>query len=259
MSRIEERLVAICADAGGGLTRGSIWERFSDDFETEGDLAKCLGRMVACGDLVRGTRKTPGALDQFVYSAPKSADIPAPTSEPGPVTPASRASEIPMSRTTTKRQQYIEHLKQSGTWQGPTEVARAVKQSVGNASYHLNAAAATGALQVTGVGNQRRFAALGVALSARPSRAEPTPNEQKARAPKPAQKPGPEPRPATQMVPLDLSGERVADDADLRCAIEDTGLFAINDGKTTIRLTPRSVHKVINFLTLTQHVWKGAA
>jgi hypothetical protein len=69
-----------------------------------------------------------------------------------------------MSKTSAKRQRYIDHLVKVGKWLSPTELAKALKEPKANVSYHLNAALAFKLVQVDGKGNRRKFAAPDVAL-----------------------------------------------------------------------------------------------
>jgi hypothetical protein len=273
---LETRIVAMCEAIGAGVTRASLWERFSDDFETEGDLAKCLGRLTASGRLYRGARKRPGLSDEFIYSASPVAADPVARANPAslksfvdshrePVLPnlaaaPSKPETPPMSKTSDARQRYIDHLASTRTWLAPSEIAKALKVKPELTSYHLNVALEHKQLQAIGHRSTRKFAALGVALPADPSKATPAPaadppKRERSKARETAPAPAPEPR--RDLVPIAAS--EPLDEDQVRCAIEDTGLFAINDGKTTIRLMPRAIRKVIGFLELTQHVWKGAA
>lgn len=286
MRSVEERIVARCETIGAKVPRNSLYSHFSDDFEDEGAFAKCLGRLVADGRLARDKRKRPDSTEEFVYGAPatlaasvragfasvvaevkKAAGqftettrdgaltfVSAPT-EIVPAKPEPARKEIPMSKTSQKRQMFVDHLNATRAWQSPGDIAKALKQPANKASYHLNAGAEVGALQALGSGKGRRFAALGVAKPGADDRPPAETSAKTARAARTDVPPSPE---RMQLVPLPLPGEPM-DEVDVRCAIEDTGLFAINDGKSTIRLTPKNIDKVIHFLTMTQHVWKRAA
>lgn len=70
---LEEKLVAMLEAAGGMLARRDIFTRVDDDFDSEEDLARCLGRLVADGSLVRQMRARPGKADEAIYGTPKAA------------------------------------------------------------------------------------------------------------------------------------------------------------------------------------------
>jgi hypothetical protein len=181
---LETRIVAMCEAIGAGVTRASLWERFSDDFETEGDLAKCLGRLTASGRLYRGARKRPGLSDEFIYSASPVAADPVARANPAslksfvdshrePVLPnlaaaPSKPETPPMSKTSDARQRYIDHLASTRTWLAPSEIAKALKVKPELTSYHLNVALEHKQLQAIGHRSTRKFAALGVAAARRP-------------------------------------------------------------------------------------------
>lgn len=262
------------------LTRGQVYALLSDDFADEADCAKALGRMVADGRLHRS-----GSSGNFLYSARPSdaldsrietiAKAAVKVHEPIATNGGGIQTEDAMPRTKAAgktREKFIELMNPERGWISPAAAAKSCGTTPSTASYHLNALAAQGALQVRGYAQARRFAALGVAVapceeqrpeeggSAEPSRKKKT-GARAARAPRSAPPRNLANFGAPEKAPIATlpvaTGTGVTENP--RCAIEDTGLFAINDGANTIRLGRKGIAKVIDFLTLTQHVWKGAA
>lgn len=237
---MEEKLTAVLAAAGGGLTRVALFDRLDDVFETEGDLAKALGPMVADGRLLRSSRPRPGKADEFVYTVAKNEHTAAIATAPKSTPAAAR------------------ERKHSG------ELAAAVLAALRGASEPLKSAAIAEVLQVHVSNVVTALAKLEARGDAERQGAGRSTLWQAARRvtppPEPKLEPPAEPTPAPEPEPLrTLPAPVAAAEAcsEPRCAIEDTGLFAINDGKATIRLTPKAIHKVVGFLELTQHVWKG--
>lgn len=70
---IEDRLVAMLDAVSAPLPRREIFNRADDDFETEEELAKALGRLCADGRLVKSMRPRFNKQDEAVYTTPRVA------------------------------------------------------------------------------------------------------------------------------------------------------------------------------------------
>lgn len=312
-SAFEEKLVAKLEELKAAMPRRQIFVLVEDDIEDEETLAKCLGRLVASGRLLRETRQRPGSTeDEFVYGAPtaqraraiaviaaasaaanKVATAPAAarTEEQKPITkavPLPQAKEIKMPKgavvVSPKSKPFLDYMTPARGFMGPTAIGAALGETAGNTAYHLKKLLAAKLIQVIGTHSTRKYGALGAdpaATSEPTNRAEkgataasPTDRPEKAQRKKKTRRsktpcgPGAE-APATAAAqeaatPIRIydpraagAGDEISDD--IHCAIEDSGLFAINDGKATIRMKPKNIGKVVRFLELTQHVWKGTA
>lgn len=166
------------------------------------------------------------------------------------------------------RAKVLEHLNSAGRFLSRPEVASAMKRSGVAVGYHLRDLLEEGLIQAIGRTNSRRYGAVGVAAPADGSPAPVTKRAAPAKAKKRSKakaKPvraanlgeiGAAPKPQLPAL-AEPRGPGVTENP--TCAIEDSGLFAINDGTTTIRLGRKGIAKVVRFLELTQHVWKGAA
>ncbi len=273
----ESHLLAIVEAAEGALSRAQIYSRVSDDFVDEEDLARCLGRMVADGRLHRSFRQRPGAKDEFVYGTSAPALIETIASQATTPQPAASKKEKPSMSKPKRRQigatraRVVEFVVAGRGWLSPATIASELGLTSATVTYHLSALLRDGAVQATGRNQARRYAANGVAPQAPEPAPVPAPEElvvpeaapkrrkakRRARAAEAAPARNLAEFGAPPRVQLPAIAKQVTDEPS--CAIEDTGAFALNDGHATIRLTPKGIGKVVRFLELTQHVWKGEA
>jgi hypothetical protein len=248
---IEARIIAICQAFPGGRKRGELWELVDNEIETEGDLAKLLGRMAADGRLLRETGSKPG---EFIYKAATvaAAAVPAPQPSPPPQpakTPQAKLATTTQARAGKRRQRFLDALTPERAWLCAKEVAKLLDESQGNANYHLNALAASDLIQVIGAGKTRHYAAIGVARPA----IEATPVSARARTR----------APRVNLAELGVSpafprlpAPNASEQHDLVIAIDSTGVCALIDGGKTIKLSPARIRRVLSFLESTQAVWE---
>lgn len=261
--KFEDKLVALVEAVGAQLSRQQIYGRVSDDVDSEEQLAKCLGRLVASGRLTRERRARFGAEDELVYGpagAPRAATLAAapPQTAPAP-RPTEEEDPMPKAVASNKSQKFVDYLNEQSVWLKPKAIADALDESPSNASYHLNKLAAAKLIKAAGGGATREYASLTVVVQADPAEEKKAARKPRA-APRRAARPPPSPNLADFGARPSLPVPVAVDVAqDVHCAIEDTGLFALNDGKSTIRMKPAAIRKVIGFLELVQHVWKDVA
>lgn len=251
---VEDRIVAMLERVATPLPRNQLFARFDDDFESEEDLARVLGRLVANGRLLREKRPSP-AGEEFVYRAPNGSRVDAIAAAAAKVTaispqPASSPEETPMAKKPTldRVEQIVEFLKQEGKWFMPNEIAEALGASRTNTGERLRTLASEKRVQTVGRGRGLYYAATGVAArnAEEPKPPRPAPAKVEARkddAPQPARRATPN-LPTTTPAPDAISW-----------AITDKGHVAINDGKSTIRLSPADIAYGVRFLERSQLLW----
>jgi hypothetical protein len=277
----EDRLVAILHAVGAPLPRTEIYARVDGEYDSEADLAKVLGPLVASGRLLRSKN----TREQFVYqaapgdraatiattaiaSAPErlqtstpSLDLHQPESDAAPPPRAPRRKETRMRAGSPLRLQIAEFMTPDRGWLKPLEIAQAIGEDLTAVKHQLHNLLAAKELQVQGKSRNRRYASTTLPPPA--TRAE-TPTHEPS-APKRARNlaefgapPGRPNYPAPLPAPPRPS-HNVANESQVTCALEDSGLFAITDGNVTIRMSPSAIRKTVKFLELTQHVWQKAA
>lgn len=274
----EEKLVAVMEAVDGRLPRQQIWQRVCDDFASEEDLAKALGRLVANGRLVRDKRSNPRGGEEFVYGIPGRLDkIAAAVSKVQPPAPAVSAAvaavpqpeKKPMSHPYgTTRQRVLDHFTVDRGWMAIGQLTKALDMEVNAVKYHLRPLIDDGVIKATGATNSRRYAHRDVEAPSPPAAERPPaktveqPSTARSRSNKSASRGGPSPNLAEfgaeprQTMPVPMPAN---EPGRIAWAIEDSGMVAINDGEKTIRLAPADIAYGVDFLEKTQLIWKRAA
>jgi DNA-binding transcriptional ArsR family regulator len=272
---IEDRLIAMLEAVDAPLSRRAIYSRVDEDFDSEEDLARALGRLVASGRLHRAMRPCFNKPDEAVYSTKPvaskvtSAQVTEPTfrvtaAKGGPEVQITAAApkEIPMSKNKVAgaaRQRVTAIFTADRGWMSTGEIAAIALMKHPSVKYHLTALEEQGVIQSVGMTSSRRYAIAGLAAPA----AEPVP---KKTAPKRKQ-PGPR-KPARNLaefgatprqVQLPVAAPAAASNGRIAWAITDQGEVAINDGANTIQLRPEDIEYGISFLERTQLVWMRKA
>lgn len=270
----EDRLIALLEAVEAPLPRREIFGRVDTDFDTEEDLAKALGRLVADGRLHRAMRATrPGKPEEAVYSTKPINRVAAIAAKAWPsidLPPQAQPKEDPVSRNNVAgktRQRFVDFFTPERGWVSPAEVAKAIKLSKQNVKYHLTAFEEQGVVQASGNTSGRRYAIAGIpaplakepAPKARKVEVEPA-TEKKRKAPR-------KPRAVREKSPAANLASFGANPlpapsmprSSITWAITDQGDVAINDGKNTIKLSAKDIADGVSFLERTQLVWMRKA
>lgn len=260
----EDKLVALLEAMEGRLTRAQIWTRVDSDFPEEGDLAKALGPLVASGRLVREKRQGPRG-EEFVYGVPGRVDaiaqavekVKAAAPAPAPITP--KPEEPAMSKKIdAKRQKIRDYFTPEQGFASPSRAAKDLDMRVPALSYYLKEMLDAGELAVIGMNRMRQYGhpkAKPVAMSEATS---PAP-EKAAKPEKASGRKRSTPRAAAAaLLPVPAPQPTAEGGGIAAWAIDDKGTVAINQGANRVVLTREQIAYGVQFLELSQHIWKGA-
>lgn len=270
----ETKLIAILTAVGAPLARRQIFDRVDDEFSTEEDLARCLGRLVADGRLVRAMRPRPGKEDEAVYSTPGTSPPPRVQTSAQPAaatvmcTECGAVGDAPHLKSCSKnerenvvakilgktRERIITLFKPSAGWISIGEIAESLDLSGQTVQYHLKALVNEGKIHATGTTMNRRYAHVDVKPAGTQAEEEPALEARPRRKPR-AKRAGPRndsaipPGPSNLPVPAPAAGK-------INWAIDDEGTVAIRSENATIKLSPDDIAYGVSFLERTQLLWQ---